>query len=52
MVSGAEERDVVVDALNRAGIRAFLPKPVEPQSLLNAIHRLLDKPETSLGEGV
>jgi CheY-like chemotaxis protein len=52
MVSGAEERDVVVDALNRAGIRAFLPKPVEPQSLLNAIHRLLDKPETGLGVGV
>jgi hypothetical protein len=51
-VSGAEERDVVVDALNRAGIRAFLPKPVEPQSLLNAIQSLLDKSGTGLGEGL
>ena len=52
MVSGAEERDVVVDALNRAGIRAFLPKPVEPQSLLNAIQRLLDKPEPGQEDGL
>jgi PAS domain S-box-containing protein/diguanylate cyclase (GGDEF)-like protein len=42
MVSGADESEVVIRAVNRGGIWAFLPKPVEPEVLLASIRRLLE----------
>jgi PAS domain S-box-containing protein/diguanylate cyclase (GGDEF)-like protein len=41
MVSSTDEQSVVIDAVNRAGIRAFLPKPVEGDSLLDCVRALL-----------
>ncbi len=41
MVSGAEEQSVVVEAVNRAGIRAFLAKPVDVTALLHEVRSLL-----------
>jgi two-component system, response regulator YesN len=45
MVSGADESSVVMEAVNRAGIRAFLRKPVDAEELLQTIRRLLDQSE-------
>jgi EAL domain-containing protein (putative c-di-GMP-specific phosphodiesterase class I) len=41
MVSSTDEQSVVIDAVNRAGIRAFLAKPVEGDSLLRCVRALL-----------
>jgi EAL domain-containing protein (putative c-di-GMP-specific phosphodiesterase class I)/CheY-like chemotaxis protein len=41
MVSGADEQSVVIEAVNRAGIRAFLHKPVDGDLLLERVHLLL-----------
>jgi len=45
MVSGADESSVVMEAVNRGGIRAFLRKPVDTEELLLTIRRLLDQSE-------
>ncbi len=37
MVSGADEKEVVMQAVNRGGVLAFLPKPVEADDLLAVI---------------
>jgi CheY-like chemotaxis protein len=44
MVSGAEEQSVVIEAVNRAGIRAFLSKPVQPEQLLDTLRGILGTP--------
>jgi len=41
MVSGAVEQEVVVEAVNRGGIRAFLHKPVDGDVLLHTLKNLL-----------
>jgi CheY-like chemotaxis protein len=41
MLSGASEQSVVLEALNRAAIRAFLNKPVQPEELLRTLHDVL-----------
>jgi CheY-like chemotaxis protein len=43
MVSGAEEQDVVSEAVNRGGIRAFLRKPVNPDELIQVARGLLEE---------
>jgi PAS domain S-box-containing protein/diguanylate cyclase (GGDEF)-like protein len=45
MASGAEEQMVVVDAINRAGIRAFLSKPVDPDTLFRTVRKLITEVE-------
>jgi diguanylate cyclase (GGDEF)-like protein/PAS domain S-box-containing protein len=42
MVSGAQEKEVVVDAVNRSAIRGFLTKPVDPEELLRTIRAVLE----------
>jgi diguanylate cyclase (GGDEF)-like protein/PAS domain S-box-containing protein len=42
MVSGANDSSVVMQAVNRAGVLAFLPKPIEFDTLLAAIRGLMD----------
>lgn len=42
MVSGADEADVVMRAVNLGGIIAFFPKPVDGERLLAALRGLLD----------
>jgi CheY-like chemotaxis protein len=41
MVSGAQEREVVIDAINRAAIRGFLAKPVDVDDLLQTVRGVL-----------
>lgn len=41
MMSSTEEKAVVVGALNRAGIRAFLPKPIDPEKLRETLAAIL-----------
>jgi CheY-like chemotaxis protein len=41
MVSSTDEQSVVIDAVNRAGIRAFLHKPVDGDDLLRSVRGLL-----------
>ncbi len=43
MLSGTDEQAVVVDAVNRAGIRVFLAKPVDADVLLRHVRVLLNK---------
>lgn len=43
MVSGAEEQEVVSEAVNRGGIRAFLRKPVDPEQLIRVARGLLEE---------
>lgn len=45
MVSGANDSAVVMQAVNRGGVLAFLPKPIEFDALLAAIRSLLDNIE-------
>ena len=42
MNSGTQDQAVIVEAVNRAGIKAFLSKPVEPEALLDTLRRLLN----------
>ncbi len=41
MMSSTEEKSVVVGALNRAGIRAFLSKPIDPEKLRETLAAIL-----------
>ena len=47
MMSGTEDKSVVVDAVNQAGIRAFLPKPIDPESLRDTLAAILREGEVS-----
>ncbi len=47
MVSGTDEQAVVIDAVNRAGIRAWLGKPVLADVLLACLRNLLADPGKS-----
>jgi len=42
MVSGTDDSAAVRDSVNRGGVMAFLPKPVDSDYLLSIIHGLLD----------
>ncbi len=43
MVSSTNEQEVVIDALNRGGIRAFLPKPLDPDRLRATLEAILGR---------
>jgi CheY-like chemotaxis protein len=45
MVSGANDSAVVIQAVNRGGVLAFLPKPIEFDTLLGVIRGLMDNLE-------
>lgn len=45
MMSGTEDKNVVVEAVNRAGIRAFLPKPIDPATLRQVLAEILHQGE-------
>jgi diguanylate cyclase (GGDEF)-like protein/PAS domain S-box-containing protein len=42
VVSGSSEQSVVVEAINRAAIRGFLAKPVQPELLLRLLRSIFD----------
>ena len=42
MNSGTQDQAVVVEAINRAGVSAFLSKPVQTEALLATLRRLLN----------
>jgi PAS domain S-box-containing protein/diguanylate cyclase (GGDEF)-like protein len=42
MLSGADESSVVMEAVNRSGVLAFLRKPFDPDTLLATVQRLLE----------
>jgi diguanylate cyclase (GGDEF)-like protein/PAS domain S-box-containing protein len=46
MNSSTEEQAVAVEAINRAGIRAFLRKPVSPEILMHTLRKLLAETES------
>jgi diguanylate cyclase (GGDEF)-like protein/PAS domain S-box-containing protein len=45
MVSGADDSAIVMEAVNRCAIQAFLAKPVEPERLLAHLRYALGRPE-------
>jgi PAS domain S-box-containing protein/diguanylate cyclase (GGDEF)-like protein len=45
MVSGADDSAIVMEAVNRCAIQAFLPKPVEPEQLLAHLRHALGRSE-------
>ena len=42
VVSGSSEQSVVIEAINRAAIRGFLSKPVQPEQLFRLLRTILD----------